>query len=209
MLLQPNDHVLFYGDSITDAGRSRENSTNTGLGEGYAMLCTAALRAAYPEWNLTFTNTGIGGNRVTDLEARIEADALAYKPNLVSILIGINDAAGASIEGNTSAVETFEASYRRVLTRFSENGSPQLLIMEPFLLHSTPEQRTWRPILDPMIHVCRDLAREFGAAYLPLDGIFAAAATRQTLDYWMPDGVHPTLAGHALMTDNWLDLVTS
>ena len=91
MLLQPSDHVLFYGDSITDAGRRAEQNNNRGLGVGYPALCAAALWARYPDWDLRFTNQGISGNRLVDLEARLEADVLAAKPTLVSILIGIND----------------------------------------------------------------------------------------------------------------------
>jgi acyl-CoA thioesterase-1 len=209
MLFKPNDHILFYGDSITDAGRDYENSTNVNLGSGYVMLCAAALGTAHPEWNLTITNKGIGGNRAYHLEERLEKDVLQLKPDLVSILIGINDVRRRPDGGLTSSPEEFAASYHRILTAIRANGAPKIAMLEPFLLPALEEHPLWRPALDPLIHACRDLAREFEVPYLPLDGIFAAASTRQTVDYWIPDGVHPSLAGHALITDHWLDLVTS
>jgi lysophospholipase L1-like esterase len=207
--MKPNDHILFFGDSITDAGRDRENSTNTGLGKGYAMLSSAALSARYPEWNLSFTNKGISGNRIYDLETRLQEDVLSLQPDLVSILIGINDTWHSHKHGKPSPLDEFTAAYHRVLTSLRENGNPTLVICEPFLLPIPKDRRVWRPDLDSRITICRELAREFGANYLPLDGIFAAAACRQTLDYWLPDGVHPSLAGHALIADHWTKLVTA
>ena len=208
MLLQPGDHVLFYGDSITDAGRTASQNNNGGLGVGYAALCAAQLLARFPEWNLTFTNRGISGNRVADLEARLESDVLALKPNLVSVLIGINDTWRRYDSGVASPLEEFSDSYRRVLQTVVERCAARLVICEPFVLPIPEDRRAWREDLDPRIGVCRDLAREFKALYLPLDGIFAAAACRQSLDYWLPDGVHTSLAGHALIADHWVRAVT-
>ncbi|HEY0075022.1 MAG TPA: SGNH/GDSL hydrolase family protein [Abditibacteriaceae bacterium] len=206
MLLQPHDHVLFYGDSITDAGRN--SGANGGLGTGYAALCAAQLLARYPEWNLNFTNKGISGNRVYDLEARLQEDVLDLQPNLVSVLIGINDTWRRYDSGKSSPIGEFQDSYRRILSAITESGT-RLVICEPFLLPIPEDRKKWREDLDPRITACRDLARQFGALYLPLDGLFAAASTRASLDYWLPDGVHPSLAGHALIADAWIRLVTS
>ena len=206
MLLQPHDHVLFYGDSITDAGRN--SGANNGLGTGYAALCAAQLLARYPEWNLKFTNKGISGNRVYDLEARLQEDVLDLQPNLVSILIGINDTWRRYDSGTLSPINEFGESYRRILKSL-ENLGARLIICEPFLLPIPADRKAWREDLDPRIHVCRDLAREFNALYLPLDGLFAGASARASLDYWLPDGVHPSLAGHALIADAWIKAVTT
>jgi lysophospholipase L1-like esterase len=206
MLLQPHDHVLFYGDSITDAGRN--SGANGGLGTGYAALCAAQLLARYPEWNLKFTNKGISGNRVYDLEARLQEDVLDLQPNLVSILIGINDTWRRYDSGTLSPIDEFQDSYQRILSAITASGT-RLIICEPFLLPIPADRKAWREDLDPRITACRDLARQFGALYLPLDGLFAAASTRASLDYWLPDGVHPSLAGHALIADAWIQAVTS
>lgn len=209
MYLQPQDHVLFYGDSITDCGRRAEVNNNGGLGIGYAAMCAATLLAAYPEWNLKFTNQGISGNRIYDLEARLEEDVLAHQPNLVSILIGINDTWRNFDSNVLSPITEWTDSYHRVLAAIHERCGAKLVICEPFVLPIPDDRATWRTDLDPRIHACRALAREFGAVLLPLDGLFAAAACRQSLDYWLPDGVHPSLAGHALIADAWINAVTT
>jgi acyl-CoA thioesterase-1 len=207
MLLQPHDHVLFYGDSITDAGRN--SGANGGLGTGYAALCAAQLLARLPEGRLKFTNRGISGNRVYDLEARLQSDVLDLQPNLVSILIGINDTWRRYDRDTQSPIGEFQESYRRILTTLKEKLDVRLIICEPFLLPIPDDRKQWREDLDPRITACRELAREFGAYYLPLDGIFAAASMHAPLDYWLPDGVHPSLAGHALIADHWIRAVSS
>ncbi len=207
MLLQPHDHVLFYGDSITDAGRN--SGANGGLGTGYAALCAAQLLARLPEGRLKFTNKGTGGNRVYDLEERLQNDVLDLKPNLVSILIGINDTWRRYDRDVASPIDEFQHSYRRILTLLKNDLSARLVICEPFLLPIPEDRKNWREDLDPRITACRELAREFDALYIPLDGLFAAASTRASLDYWLPDGVHPSLAGHAFIADQWIRAVTS
>ena len=206
MLLQPNDHVLFYGDSITDCGRN--SGVNGGLGAGYAALCAAQLLARYPEWNLTITNRGISGNRVYDLESRLENDVVALNPTLVSIMIGINDTWRRYDSGTLSPIAEFQSCYRRILISLTETLGARAIICEPFLLPIPEDRRAWREDLDPRITACRDLAREFGLPFVPLDGLFAAASTRAPLEYWLPDGVHPSLAGHALIAEHWIRTVT-
>ena len=206
MLLKPNDHILFYGDSITDCGRN--GGVNGGLGAGYAALCAAQLLARFPEHELTVTNRGISGNRVYDLESRLENDVIALKPTLVSILIGINDTWRRYDSNKVSPIDEFHSSYRRILHALTETLGARVVICEPFLLPIPDDRRAWREDLDPRITACRDLAREFSLPYVPLDGIFAAASTRAPLEYWLPDGVHPSLAGHALIADHWVKTVT-
>ena len=208
MFLQPNDAIVFTGDSITDAGRNRQGKGMDGLGGGYAMMAAALLSARFPDWNLRFENSGIGGNRLSDLEARLETDVLAHAPTIVSILIGINDTWRRYDSNDPSPFDDFAASYQRVASAIQKSGA-RLLILEPFVLPVPDDRRAWREDLDPRIHICRDIAREFGALYLPLDGLFAAAATRRDAAFWLPDGVHPTLAGHALIAQNWIDAVTA
>lgn len=203
--IQRDDHILFYGDSITDAGRNKTTGDN--LGFGYAALAAGRLQALYPELNLRFTNRGISGNRVYDIEARLETDVLAHKPTLVSILIGINDTWRTFDSAMASPIPDFQESYRRILRQVSALGA-RIVLLEPFLLPVPDDRRAWRSDVDARITAVRELAWEFNTAYLPLDGLFAQAATRQKMSYWLPDGVHPSLAGHSLISDHWVDLVT-
>jgi acyl-CoA thioesterase I len=201
-----SDHILFYGDSITDCGRVPSNPDS--LGQGYVYLIAAQLLANEPDVNLKITNRGIGGNRIQDLENRLQADVLDLKPTVVSILIGINDTWRRYDSNVKSDIAEFKASYARVLDRISATGA-RIILMEPFLLPIPEDRRKWREDLDPRITSIRELAWDRQLPYLPLDGIFAAAATSTGHAYWAGDGVHPSLAGHGLIAEHWLDLFSS
>lgn len=208
MLLQPNDHIVFYGDSITDAGRDRqaEPGDSKGWGFGYAHYIAAQLSSQLPEYELRFSNRGISGNRVYDLEARLEADVLALEPDLVSILIGINDVWRRFDSNTASPIADFTASYRRILERLMDAG-PAVVLLEPFLLPVPEDRRAWREDLNPKIEAVRDLAREFSLPLVPLDGLFAQASAKRESAFWLPDGVHPSPAGHVLIGSAWMDAV--
>jgi lysophospholipase L1-like esterase len=208
MLLRPDDHVLFYGDSITDAGRRAAENNNGGLGVGYAAICSALLAARHPELHLRFTNTGISGNRIYDLEHRLGADLLDRRPTVVSILIGINDTWRRYDSDLPSPVADFEACYRRMLAAIRDGLAARLVICEPFLLPTPPDRIAWREDLDPRIAAVRRVAVDFHATFVPLDGLFAAVACRAPMEAWLPDGVHPTPAAHALIAEAWLHAVT-
>jgi lysophospholipase L1-like esterase len=206
VLLEQNDHVLFYGDSITDCGRTGNNS-NDGMGVGYPYLCAAALLARFPRLGLKFTNQGISGNRICDLESRLAKDVLSAKPTVVSILIGVNDTWHQHSHGVASPLPEFAACYARVLEGLRAIHA-RLLIMEPFMLPTEADRVVMREDLDRRITIVRDLARQFGTLYLPLDGMFHAASTTTPMTYWASDGVHPTAAGHALIAKAFIDAVT-
>lgn len=202
MLIEDNAVVLFQGDSITDAGRSRQDDSD--LGRGYAYLAASWFSARYPEKRVRFLNRGISGNRAVDLQARWQADCLALKPAWVSIMIGINDTWRRYDSNNPTSLETYENAYRDILERTRTRLSARLILCEPFVLPVPQDRVHWREDLDPRIDAVRRLAREFEAVLVPLDGIFAAAACRREPAYWAADGVHPSPAGHALIAQNWL-----
>ena len=206
MFLNRNDHILFFGDSITDCGQ--QSGANEGLGNGYPMLIAAHLNARFPSRDLRFTNAGISGNRVYDLEARLQNDVLNAAPNIVSILIGINDTWRRYDSDTISKIDDFEESYNRIVSQL-QSSSARVLICEPFLLPIPDDRIAWREDLDPRIAACRRVAAKHGALYLPLDGIFAAAASTREAAFWAPDGVHPSLAGHGLIAKEWLHQVTN
>ena len=199
------DVVLFQGDSITDCDRSRSDSLS--LGNGYAQMITGLFQAKYPELSVTFYNRAISGNRSIDLVERWDEDCIALKPDWISILIGINDTWRYFDRGEKTETWEFEENYRSILEDVRLNTKAGLILCEPFVLPCPDDRAAWRGDLDAKIHVVRSFAREYGAIYVPFDGIFAQAATRQLPDYWAADGVHPTAAGHALMAMNWLSAV--
>lgn len=204
-LIEEGALVLFQGDSITDAGRSRDNDSD--LGRGYAAFTAAWFSAMHPEKRVRFINRGIGGNRAKDLQARWQTDCLDLKPDVVSILIGINDTWRRYDSGDPTSAEDFEGAYRDILTRTKAALEARLILLEPFALPVPEDRIAWREDLDPKIQIVRNLAREFEAILIPLDGIFAEVAALREPAFWAADGVHPSSAGHALIARTWLQAV--
>lgn len=201
-LIEKDAVVLFQGDSITDAGRDRANGYD--LGRGYSSMVAAWFSMMHPEMNVQFLNRGIGGNTVRGLQSRWQADCLDLQPTWVSIMVGINEAARRFVYNEPMSADEYESIYRDILTRARDQLNARLILIEPFVLPTDSDRMLWRTDLDPKIQVVRGLAREFNAILVPLDGIFAAAAAKRELAYWAVDGVHPTPAGHALVTQSWL-----
>lgn len=197
--------VLFQGDSITDRGRDYNRGED--LGSGYPFLVANWFSALYPEKHVRFLNRGISGNRVRDLEKRWKTDCLDLEPDVVSILIGINDCWRRYDRNDPTSVESFEQGYTNILTQVKEHLDARIVLIEPFLLPVLPGQESWREDLDPKIQVVRKLAREFGALFIPMDGLFGQAMTKREPAFWAADGVHPTDPGHALIAQAWLNTV--
>ena len=206
-MIHSSDHLLFYGDSITDCGRNREEPAS--LGDGYVRLISEQLTTLFPDQTPRVSNRGISGNRVYDLETRLEQDVVALEPTVVSILIGINDTWRLFDRKTPSPIPDFSASYDRILTRLGEIPNLRLFILEPFLLPIPADRSNWRSDLDPRINAIRELAWKHHIPYVPLDGLFAAASVATGHAHLLPDGVHPSPAGHRLIADFWLALATT
>lgn len=191
-LLDPRRTVVFAGDSVTDCGR-REDPR--GLGSGYVRDLFDSLGPQRPR----IVNVGISGNRAADLEARWQTDVLAHAPDVVSVLIGINDTWRRYDKNDPTSVESFEKSYRAML----EPLRAKLILVEPFLLAVKDGQHAWREDLDPKIEVVRRLASEYGAVLVAADVEFNRQAPSVGATTLADDGVHPTAAGHRLLADLW------
>jgi len=204
-MIDANCKLLFQGDSITDAGRIREQSDH--LGQGYAMMIAAWFTALYPHMNVTFLNRGISGNRTCDLVERWDRDCLDLKPDVVSILIGINDTWRAVDQKMLTSPGQFEKNYRHLLQKTVDKLDARLIVLEPFLLPNQACYSEMRKDLNPKIEVARALAREFSTVFVPLDGMFQAACSRVPAEIWSGDGIHLTPAGNALLAQAWLEEV--
>ena len=202
--INPGDKILFTGDSITDCGSSLTEDINF-LGHGYPIFIASLLGVKCPELDLTFVNTGVSGNGVADLAGRWERDVLNHKPQIISVLIGINDVATRYSSGHSISTMEFEEVFGSMLKRTKQElPDAKIVLMEPFLLPLRIELERWRADLDPKIQAVRELAAEFSCSLIPLDGIFAAAACRREKSFWTKDGVHPTATGHALIAESWI-----
>lgn len=203
--------ILFQGDSITDAGRDRKNpsaNNSRGLGRGYPNLIAAGLLADYPAKKLTVENRGISGNKVPDLAARWQKDTFDLKPDLLSILIGVNDIWHKLNGRYDGTVADYETGYRQLLkeTR-AKLPNTQIVICEPFVLRCGAVNDTWFPEFDLRREVANKLAAELKLTLVPFQTMFNDAINLAPPEYWAGDGVHPTLAGHALMTRTWREVV--
>ena len=205
MTLQKSDTILFQGDSVTDAGRDRTNPD--ALGSGYVHIIAGRLWADRPELDLRILNRGISGNRTRDLLTRWDEDCIALKPTVLSILVGINNVWRRYDRDDPTSAEVFRREYHELLARSRDAGIERIVMAEPFLLPVPEDRRMWREDLDPKIAICRELATEFGATCVPLDGIFNAAAATTGPALWAGDGVHPSVAGQGLIAKAWLAAV--
>nr|WP_238341843.1 SGNH/GDSL hydrolase family protein [Actinopolymorpha rutila] len=205
--MTPNSTVLFIGDSVTDAGRDRSDPTS--LGNGYPRQVAQTCSRTRPGDGVRFLNRGISGNRVRDLRARWQEDCLDLTPDVVSILIGINDTWRRYDSGDPTSADDFARDYDHILARTTDALAARLVLVEPFVLPVTAGQHGWREDLDPKLEVVRRLAMEYGATLVPLDGLMAKAAAGQDATELAADGVHPTDEGHAVIARSWLEATTS
>ena len=197
--------VLFQGDSVTDCGRDRENAED--LGFGYAVMAASEFSARDPQRNVKFINRGISGNRVRDLRSRWQEDCIDLKPDLVSIMIGINDTWRRFDADSITTPEEYERDYRYILNEIrTKLPKTKIVLMDPFFL-PIGDKEGWREDLDPRIAIVRSLAKEFGAVYIPLDGLFAAQYIISEPEKYSQDGVHPNWTGHAFIADKFLEYV--
>ena len=200
-----NSIILFQGDSITDCERNRENPIS--LGNGYVKRINEILQKKYSSIGLDVKNRGVSGNRVVDLCERWERDCIALKPDIVTILIGINDCWRRYSENDPTSAQDFENNYRFIIQHTkSKLPNVKIIIMEPFVFPYPPDRAGWREDLDPKIQAVRRIAVDFRCYFIPLDGIFAQVATTKGYEYLAKDGIHPTDEGHKIITREWLKL---
>lgn len=184
--------LLFQGDSITDAGRKYEDIHD--LGNGYPKYAAKLLEEKFSEVEFDFIDLGISGNQTKDLVARLQKDFVNIKPDIVSILIGINDVWHHAAEKDWIPDEVFEERYRTVLKTIKEKTGAKIMMIEPFLI-PVEDKLFFREDLYKKIEIERKLAREFADVYMPLDGLLASAYTNDDPLSFAADGVHPTSKG--------------
>jgi lysophospholipase L1-like esterase len=188
--------IVFIGDSVTDCGR-RDDAPDY-LGDGYVRMVAEKLPGR------PVINVGISGNRVIDLRDRWRIDVVEQKPDILSVYIGINDTWRRYDDNDRTTTASFEADYRACLADFG--GASALILVEPFVLPVTEEQELWHQDLDGKRDVVARLAAEFGAGFVPLQSLLAAAAEDRGAAALAQDGVHPTELGHRMIADAWLEV---
>lgn len=208
--------ILFQGDSITDAGRSRDTgktdvaNNQPGLGNGYAWLAASQLLVDRPADGLRIFNRGISGHKVFQLADRWQGDCIDLKPDVLSILIGVNDFWHTQDPrlGYKGTVEIYERDYMALIER-TKKALPKvkLVLCEPFVLRCGAVKDSWFPEFDKYRAAAKRVAEKHHTAFVPFQAMFDAAIKIAPPEHWAGDGVHPSAAGAALMTHFWLKAV--
>ncbi len=201
--------ILFQGDSITDCGRARIEITDpaylrSGLGPGYPYLIATRLLCDRGR-DFNFYNFGISGNRVVDLYARWKADCINLRPDILSILIGVNDTWHEKARRNGVEVPRYGQFYRMLLDwTLKELPEIKLVLLEPFVFPFGAVGEDWIEEIDQRREVVAGIAKDYGAVFVPLQSILNDALKVAPQEHWLADGVHPMPAGHQLIADAWL-----
>jgi lysophospholipase L1-like esterase len=203
-VFKENARILFQGDSITDGNRGRNEDPNHILGHGYCFIIAARFGAQYPERKLIFINRGVSGNKVTDLAARWQKDALELQPDVMSILIGINDS-------GKIPPDQYEKVYDKLLVDAkAANPNIRFVLCEPFYLpkdgHKEGDEREMD--IKQRQTIVAKLAGKHHAPLVKFQQVFDDACKRAPAQYWVWDAVHPTYSGHQLMADEWIKTVS-
>lgn len=208
--------IVFFGDSITDAGRNRNDiHALSGLGYGFVRAIADRIQGAAPD-QYEIINTGIGGNRVVDLYARIKCDLWNLNPDVISILIGVNDVWHEIGEGkNGVELDRFERVYRMIIEDTRKVlPNAKFVLCEPFVLEGKstcdteemPDRFSRFQEVYQYAEVVKKLAEEYHLLFLPLQAKFDEAAAQIGASYYCTDGVHPNVGGASLIAREWVDL---
>ncbi len=198
--------ILFQGDSVTDGGRDRSNPHD--MGGGYPRYASAMIQDSFPDIEFEFFNLGIGGNRTEHLVERLQSDFIDVQPDIVSVLIGINDVLHHPLHGIETTDEQFEERLRGMIESIKAHTKALLLLIQPFLLEEVdPEKQILREELGRKQAIFRRLADEYADAYLPLDELLHAEDAEEPA-YYTPDGIHPSSDGACSIGEYYLGAIS-
>lgn len=204
--------ILFQGDSITDAGREAIRGSLSSIGQGYAMMVAGEIGSQYPG-EYTFENRGISGNRIVDLYARIKADIWNIKPNLISILVGVNDVIHEIQNQNGVDAQRFERIYSMLIEdTYSKLNDVEFILMSPFVFRGKLTNEYWEYIEKEVKlrgEIVQRMAKKYNTKFIPLQDVFNKACELCPAEYWVGDGVHPTVAGHGIIKNEWIKAFNS
>ena len=202
--------ILFQGDSITDVGRCRDNEHY--LGSGYATMTAGKIGVNYPGQYVCL-NRGISGNRSCDLYARIKSDIINLKPDILTILIGVNDTWHELAHQNGVSIKRYETLLDLLICDVKEAlPAIKIVLLEPFVLKGTDTDIYFDAFAEDVAKrqvVCKKLSEKHDLPFVPLQNLLENFAKKTSNDYVLVDGVHPTYTGHTLISDALYHVLTS
>ncbi|MEM6822039.1 MAG: SGNH/GDSL hydrolase family protein [Verrucomicrobiota bacterium] len=212
MIINTREHVLFIGDSIADCGRNKPFAQGVHgemLGGGYVHLLGGWVQDLYPERCIRITNMGIGGNTIRHLKERWESDVVEQKPDWLSVMIGINDVWRQFDHpywtDELVSPDVFTTTYREVLSQVRSNLK-RLIIASPFFLEPNRND-PMRKRMDQYSVLAREMAEEFDAHFLDTQAAFDRYLEQGSPMALCADRVHPSVAGHTLITQEYLKVL--
>jgi len=209
--IKPHQVILFQGDSITDAGRSRRAvgpNHPQGMGDGYPTLIADRLLEKYPDRHLQIYNRGISGDRIQDLAHRWTNDSLRLLPDIISLLVGVNDTWNYLYLGMGSDPGEYREIFRKILSDTRQQlPEIQYVLCEPFVLLTGEVSEEWLADISERQEIVRILADEFKGIFVPFQAALNQAAEEVPPRQLLDDGVHPTNLGHRILADCWIETV--
>lgn len=219
--------ILFQGDSITEGNRHKDPASrwdlNHQIGHSYVFNVVGYLGRRYPG-KFTFINRAVSGDTVEKIALRWQLDTIDEKPDVLSLLLGINgngDFGGAFPEGEEAHLENFEKGYRELLNLArAANPGLKLILLEPFAQpvgNLRPRYDAFMAFFRRKQAIVRQIAADFDAVFVPVQQrldqlvretapkLAAAGCPTDPAAYWMWDGVHPTEPLHSFLADLWLE----
>ena len=209
MILNKKKSLLFIGDSITDCRRSRPiGTTADGLGAGYVNLINSFLQSSYPELQINILNTGISGDRITDLQTRWKEDVLDLNSNWVTIMIGINDVwrQFEFPENNDQVnIDMFRDIYIELLKSII-NKVDGVILMAPFFIEDNLSD-PMRKMMDEYGNVVKELSVKFNTLFVDTQESFDKYLKLNSSSSLADDKIHPNQVGHMIIAKSFLDVI--
>lgn len=197
--------IVFQGDSITDAGR-RDDPNEEGY--GFAGITMRALKNMYPDYNLTLINKGLSGSKSRDVRGRWETECLNYKPDIIVLLVGVNDCwHGMDNPADTVPLEAFQGNVEYLMKSAKDSGA-KLVVIEPFIMTHEVPNLTWLPVMAPMMFEYNKLAIKYADKFIGANSLFAKWCVKYGPYEISEDGVHPNLFSHMLLAQEVIKELT-
>ena len=221
--------ILFQGDSITDGNRFKEESLrwdlNHQIGHSYAYIVAAFLLKNHPG-KFAFINRAVSGNTEKQLAERWQEDTLNHKPDLLSILLGINGLGLEALDYPEDKIQLalgeFDKTYRYLLdSTLTTNPNVKFVIVEPFCLPAGQYKKNYddyMKILSRKQAIVKQIAEDYNAMFIPTQNqlnelvkqcekdFAELGCTIDPNEYWLWDGIHGTEALHGLLAERWLNI---
>lgn len=178
------------------------------MGKGYPKYAAQMISDAFPDIEFEFINQGISGNRTCQLFDRFYTDAIAFEPDIISILIGINDIwhryGGNRVE---TTDEQIKVNYRAILARIRNQTNAKIVMLAPYILDCDDKQEMKEDLVT-LLDIVKNLADEFADVYIPLNELFEDALnTQPEYKYYSPDGIHPNENGAKFIGNVYFEYV--